>query len=134
MREFEREEVLWEPETGMENRQTEQVESLPEVQVEEMRAEEFEIPDIPAVFSVPEGSAPAPKEEITEEPHVWNAKVAKKQIKEVKKKYKLEKKKLRRERRKRGPTRGTLLLTGLLCGLLGVALGAVVTWFLLTIL
>lgn len=133
MSEFEKEEALWEPETGMENRQDQpSAENLQEVQVGEIQEEEFEIPDIPAVFSVPEVSAPAPTEEVKEEPRVWNAKTAKQQIKEVKKKYKLEKKRLRRERRMRGPGRGKLLLTGLLCGLLGAALGAVATWFMLT--
>ncbi len=111
MSEFEREEVLWEPETGMENRQDRlPAENLQEAQVDEMQEAEFEIPDIPAVFSTPvsavEVSAPTPTE--------------KQQIKE--------------ERPVRGSGRGKLLLTGLLCGLLGAALGAVVTWFMLTMI
>lgn len=112
MREFEREEALWEPETGMENWQDQSpTENLQEAQVDEVPEAEFEIPDIPATFSVPE----VPKTEV----FASAEKEAEKQM-------------IQEKRCVRGPSRGKLLLTGLLCGLLGAALGAVATWLVLT--
>lgn len=125
MREMEKEEALWEPETGMENKQI--AEPKEEQPVESNSAEEFDIPDIPTVFSAPK--EPQEEQETTE--HIWNAKTAREQIKEAKKKYKQEKKRLREERRMRKTGRGKLVLTGILCALLGAALGAAVTWYFL---
>lgn len=127
---MEREEVLWEPENGAENREVEkETEPVQVLVVEPMEEEEFEIPDIPTVFSIPEEDAKPVK--AAEPEHVWNVKTAKEKIKETKKKYKLEKKRLRRERRAKRSGRRALWITGLLCTILGGALGATIMWFIL---
>lgn len=115
METFETEELLWEPETGGENIVLPQEESFDD------SIAEFEIPDIPTTFPVPEESTPLK----TEEPEpVWDLQAAKQKLKETKKLYRLEKK-----RQRRG---AALWLTGVLCTLLGGILGAVLTWLFLT--
>ena len=115
MEAFETEELLWDPETGGENIVLPQEESFDD------SIAEFEIPDIPTTFPVPEESTPLK----TEEPEpVWDLRAAKQKLKETKKLYRLEKK-----RQRRG---AALWLTGVLCTLLGGILGAVLTWLFLT--
>ena len=122
MRDMEREEALWNPENGAENREVKKECIAEAVELAVKEAEEpFEIPEIPATFSVPKESAPL---KAAEPEPVWDLQAAKQKLKEAKKQYRLEKK-----RQHRGLA---LWLTGVLCTLLGGILGAVLTWFFLT--
>lgn len=133
MSEFEKQEALWDTENGMANRE----DAHTEVQVEavtETAPDDFEIPDIPAVFPVPEPSnAPAEVSEqqaqsqAAPQTHVWNSKTAKQQVKDAKRKYRLEKKRLRQEKRMRGPGWWRVVTTSLTCALVGGVIGAVIT-------
>lgn len=120
---MEREEVLWEPENGAENREVTKERIAEAVELAVKEAEEpFEIPDIPTVFPVPKESAPVKE---TESEPVWDLQMAKKKLQETKQQYRLEKKRQRRGR--------ALWITGILCTLLGGVLGAALTWLIMTI-
>lgn len=140
MSEFEKTEALWDTENGMENRKAIHT----EVQVEEVTEEatdDFEIPDIPAVFPTPEsmaqeaisGSGEKGQPQPAEEAHVWNSKTAKQQVKEAKRKYRQEKKRLRKEKRMRGPGWRKVLVTGLVSALIGGLAGSLITLGMLTV-